>query len=461
VSILENRLAKFGAAPPPPSKELAVLVSLCYNSPSLIGGGIAKALIDDNHAKLWYEIRYNHADFATKGSQNRREAESNEIGILTPADQEDADKVLNAMDYLFDRSRSGPYETIVARDAVINARDPGQKSSQSFEAQTESYLKLLSDTWTEGEKIHFVQVGGAGNDNILAGAAKHLQLGEQATRDLIIDLSGDNRITSAGGGDWIHTGFGKDMLFAGDGGDHLFAGSGKDRLFGGTGDDFLYGGPSADLMDGGKGADVMFGGEGRDDIFVIDNEADQVIDSDTSVVQTHISLARAIQNVGAYENLGQNLSMTMELSPDTVGFVDPKIGVAGVSFFGNDSSEVFDFKLANDFLIVTVVGKGGEDVVKIDSESIGAAAWTIRYQVVGLLDFQRGIDRVDLTAYSAEVLDVRDPPESYVDGQCYALTGGEELTGVQLVVYRADVHELEVALFLSSANPLNLDDVIL
>ncbi|MBB5534897.1 calcium-binding protein [Rhizobium giardinii] len=266
---LAARLNAFGVSLPDESQERLVLYSLYYNAPTLIGPGIATAIKTDNHARFWYEVRYNHSNFDFKGLQNRREDESNKVGILAPADRKDAGAVLKAMDFLFDREggASSVYEKIAARDKVINEADAVNAKTQSFEAQIASYLKILSDKYAFGDQLHFVQAGGAGNDTFAPGVAATARLdaettlNETNTNDLVIAGDGDNRIKTGGGDDWVYSGRGKDNINLGAGDDHASTGAGND------------------IINGGDGSDVMKGGAGYDTYF-IDDAADRVFDTD-------------------------------------------------------------------------------------------------------------------------------------------------------------------------------------
>ena len=63
------------------SRERAALVSLAYNSPALLGGGLASALNDGNRGEAWYQIRYQSNGNALAGLANRRYRESALFGL--------------------------------------------------------------------------------------------------------------------------------------------------------------------------------------------------------------------------------------------------------------------------------------------------------------------------------------------------------------------------------------------
>ena len=75
---------------------------------------------------------------------------------------------------------------------------------------------------------------------------------------------GRDLIEGGAGGD-VLTGYAAgDVIGGGDGDDQLFGVAGEDLLVGGAGADRLYGGNDADALAGGAGDDVLIGGEGAD-----------------------------------------------------------------------------------------------------------------------------------------------------------------------------------------------------
>src|SRR5579872_2581111 len=69
----------------PNSAERVALVSLAFNSPSLIGSNLVAAINSDNRAAAWYEIRYNsnsNSGAAASGVAKRRYYESQVFGLF-------------------------------------------------------------------------------------------------------------------------------------------------------------------------------------------------------------------------------------------------------------------------------------------------------------------------------------------------------------------------------------------
>ena len=94
----------------------------------------------------------------------------------------------------------------------------------------------------------FVQIFGAGGDDILIGS------------------SGIDQIDGGDGDDLIFGNNGADLLFGGAGNDGLSGGSGDDLISGQAGDDTGVGGAGDDFLSGGDGEDNLVGGVGNDEI---------------------------------------------------------------------------------------------------------------------------------------------------------------------------------------------------
>lgn len=95
------------------------------------------------------------------------------------------------------------------------------------------------------------------NAAITAGNADDIALLKKA-------LTGADRITGSGQGDFAYGWKGNDTLFGNGGKDTLSGDAGKDEIRGGRGDDVLKGGTGNDRLFGDKGADVLDGGIGSD-----------------------------------------------------------------------------------------------------------------------------------------------------------------------------------------------------
>ena len=88
-----------------------------------------------------------------------------------------------------------------------------------------------------------------------------------AFRDRIGGGPGDDVIFGHGGDDEIRAGAGDDVLDGGPGNDALYGNLGDDFLYGGDGDDVLFGEDGNDRLWGEAGADTLYGGAGDDRLF--------------------------------------------------------------------------------------------------------------------------------------------------------------------------------------------------
>ncbi len=83
----------------------------------------------------------------------------------------------------------------------------------------------------------------------------------------LIGNSGNNRLLAGSGDDLLQGLGGDDVLRGGAGNDRLEGGAGNDTLLGESGNDVLLGGAGNDRLDGGRGDDLLIGG-GGDDVLI-------------------------------------------------------------------------------------------------------------------------------------------------------------------------------------------------
>ncbi|MBM6594446.1 hypothetical protein [Microvirga pudoricolor] len=143
--------------------------------------------------------------------------------------------------------------------------------------------------------------GNAGADTIDGGAGADVMQGQGGDDTYIVDNAGDQVVEASGSGgvDTVVT----SVSFAlGAFLENLTAsGSGAINLTGNSGANTLIGNDAANVIDGGAGADVMRGGAG-DDTYVLDQAADQIIDSagnDTALVSFSYTLGTDVENLTA------------------------------------------------------------------------------------------------------------------------------------------------------------------
>jgi Ca2+-binding RTX toxin-like protein len=221
------------------ANEMVALLSLTFNSPSLIGPKLIDALQTGNRAEAWYEIRYQSNKerqtdpLLAGGIANRRYAESDRFGLydnaaLTP---DEAKSVFRM--YTIHRDAIHVYESdpLVAPGATDTF---ASKSSDARNKLVDVYASFAGAPTIGGEVL-------VGQDEVLPGG----RLDGTALNDL------------------------------------MFGEKGHDILKGDAGDDVLYGGEGTDQLTGGTGNDYLDGGAGYDTyIYRINDGQDIISDSD-------------------------------------------------------------------------------------------------------------------------------------------------------------------------------------
>lgn len=205
--------------------ERAVLLSMYYNAPSLVGNGVRYAIANDLRGALWYEIRYNHKN----QNEMRRIDESDRLGIVS-ASHTLADVVRN-LNFLFnarDQSGKDVYATMIARDLAY-----GIPSGEKFPVEVAKLLAEVAAAHGYRGTLHTLTAGGVGSDN----------------------LSGRDGLTAGG---------------------QVMTATNK-AIFGEGGNDILTGGRGNDLLVGGTGIDIMRGGAGND-LYVADRTGDRAVE---------------------------------------------------------------------------------------------------------------------------------------------------------------------------------------
>lgn len=107
----------------------------------------------------------------------------------------------------------------------------------------------------------------------VVGGSNDDQLSGTNWDDILSGKGGNDRLDGGAGNDHLWGGAGNDVLNGGTGNDILGGGTGADFLSGGAGDDILYGGKDngADKLYGGSGNDVIWAGGGNDVLYGGDN----------------------------------------------------------------------------------------------------------------------------------------------------------------------------------------------
>jgi Ca2+-binding RTX toxin-like protein len=227
-------------------------------------------------------------------------------------------------------------------------------------AGTASGAEIDSDTLDGIENV----IGGAGDDSItgdtagnaLAGGGGIDRLYGNAGDDALDGGDGADSLWGAEGNDIIAGGEGNDVVSGGSGDDDLDGGDAGDRLYGGAGDDTLYGGAGDDRLDGGDGADALSGGDGMDTLEA--GDGDDTLDGGTGDDTLN---ARAGNDV-----------------------LDGGDGADVLR--GYEGADSLDGGAGNDILV------GGDNADRFVFAGANGADWVV--------DFQDGVDRIDLSAYA-------------------------------------------------------------
>jgi len=342
-----------------PTFERMVLLDMTYNN--LINNnptssnGLRTALLANNRALAWYEIRENqtalhkrrYADAAIFGLYN---PESTTVPVTPEIQLAEALTIYEMM--------SDP-----TRRAVIFAHEQAQ-SAQIHEAQLD-----LNAAWgTAAPKVNLLEVelgkaaqwmlegyafAGANprntnaalswinpldiviatgsNNNLTVTARNGYQLGTGTVRDgmligstvanvltgatgndVLSGLDGNDTLDGGAGADYLVGGADDDTLTGGAGNDVLigdledgYSGDGADQLSGGDGNDRLYGGGGDDTLDGGAGINLLDGGDG-DDTYALQGLTvhDTIRDSDGQG-SIEVNVASAIHVAGSAQQIGQ------------------------------------------------------------------------------------------------------------------------------------------------------------
>lgn len=220
-----------------------------YNTESLVAAGskLATAVINDDRAEAWYQIRYN----------------SNADGQHT-ARRIDESKLFS----LYDNPGQGVSEGEAKE--VLRMYTIHQKEIQDYESR---FATLFP---TDGTNTVMFQIIGAKTTLIpIYNAGKAIDgevLVENEFSDILDEygrlvLDKNDLLFGEGGNDYLYVQAGHSGMDATDAqnrGVFMLGGLGADSLTGGTGADLLVGNTGFDSLAGGAGADTLLGGQGLD-----------------------------------------------------------------------------------------------------------------------------------------------------------------------------------------------------
>ncbi|WP_137178964.1 calcium-binding protein [Roseomonas sp. AR75] len=107
---------------------------------------------------------------------------------------------------------------------------------------------------------------GRAGDDVLSGGGGNDNLRGQGGNDRLLGEAGNDTLIEDEGADTLDGGEGGDLLFAGGGDDLLLGGAGTDTMLGGDGADSLLAGADADLLRAGADDDLLQGEDGQDSL---------------------------------------------------------------------------------------------------------------------------------------------------------------------------------------------------
>jgi Ca2+-binding RTX toxin-like protein len=201
--------------------------------------------------------------------------------------------------------------------------------------------------------------------------------------------------------DEIHGRGGNDNIQSSAGDDKLFGEEGNDTLDGSYGNDVLDGGAGNDTLRGGEGADTLIGGEGMDNVSYVLATKGVMVDLATGGITN--------------EAAGDTYSGIENLFGSSYGDILNGDNQANVIHGGSGDDFVFgqggDDRLFGDLGDDVIRGGAGNDIINgglgkdrltgDDAGQFGQDTFVVRpgAGVDIVTDFQRGYDRIDLSAY--------------------------------------------------------------
>lgn len=220
----------------PTSSERAVLFSMAYNAPSLLGPKLKAAILEGDRAEAWYEIRYNSNGSGQPGIANRRYVEAEHFKLFsadttaTTAEALDAgltyaahrDKIL-AYEARFDADAAGRIKGFAGIDAIYREYTPA--ITQLKAAYGIPKAMILEEMQVASSTLRNLAGDGTAHDSslndadLLVGSSHANTLSGGRGNDALIGLGGNDKLTGGSGNDWLCGGSGADTLTGGSGND--------------------------------------------------------------------------------------------------------------------------------------------------------------------------------------------------------------------------------------------------
>lgn len=306
---------------------------------------------------------------------------------------------------------------------------------------------LATGAVTGDSTAGFAEAGGGGRlVTITSGTFEHFTVLTGVGADTLTTYDGDDIIKAGKGANTVTAGQGAnivvtcddaDVVTALDGGNHISVGDGANTVTTGDGDDTIYTGVDADTITTGGGGDLITVRGGADTV-VMGEGNDRLIVSysamTTSVTGTITAGALETGYVGVVADLAANsIGFTgVENFTVTLGSGDDLFTTAGGAdkLRGNAGADTLDGGAGLD----TLLGGAGADALTggLGADRLAGGAGADRFifvtandstlaQLDNITDFERGIDRLDLSTIDA------DPDIG--GNQAFAFLGASGFTG--------------------------------
>lgn len=275
--------------------------------------------------------------------------------------------------------------------------------------------EATGDTISNFENV----AGGDGNDTLTGNHLGNI-LNGNGGNDTLNGSGGNDTLYGGLGADSMTGGNGNDLLLSGagasdpDGNDTMLGSAGNDTMDGGNGADSLIGGTGDDVLLGSNGADIMDGSPGDRDTLDYSSAANDVIVRlwNNSVSGDAIAAGDTIRN---FENAaggdGNDVLIGNHLDNELSGNGgNDRLNGAG----GNDTLNGGE---GNDTILGgtgqdSLLGGNGRDILSGGADAddfvfLSAADLGIGANRDQIMDFQQGLDQIDIAAVSPGVFDFR------------------------------------------------------
>ncbi|MDF2235095.1 M10 family metallopeptidase C-terminal domain-containing protein [Albimonas sp. CAU 1670] len=314
---------------------------------------------------------------------------------------------------------------------------------------------------TDGDDLLY----GSDKRDVLSGHGGADLLDGNARADALYGGADDDTIRGEGGDDAASGGSGDDSLFGGDGHDRIEGDGGADEIFGGDGGDSLFGGTGADLLEGADGADALFGGAGADDLYGAAG-ADELYGG-SGADDLRGGLRKDLLDGGEGDDALRGEAGADVLSggagadvlrggrgTDLASYADAEAGVVadlsgGRTGAGEAEGDVYhgiegllgsghDDRLIGDDADNSLSGGAGDDILVggLGADRLSGDAGSDLFVYLDaadsdrtlsdvILDFEHGLDRIDLSAIDANALTGAEDAFAYIADAAFSGTAGE------------------------------------